>query len=69
MKKEVALMSKIIGVFLTILGGATVWLLFVLWTVEENSTHSVPLWPVVFGIGIAVLGLMCIKAGISSPSS
>ena len=43
MKKKVALMSRIIGVFLTMLGGATVWLLFVLWTVEEDSTHSVPL--------------------------
>jgi len=64
-----AFMSRIIGVFLTILGGATVWLLFVLWSVEEYSTHSVPLWPVVFGIGIAALGLMCVKAGTSSTSS
>ena len=66
MKKSMALMIRIIGVFLSMLGAAIFCLLFVLWSVEEYSTYSIPLWPMVFGIGIAVLGLICVKAGMKS---
>jgi len=68
MKKSTSLMIRIIGVFLSILGAAIFCLLFVLWSVEEYSTYSVSFWPMVFGIGIAVLGLICVKAGMSSTS-
>jgi len=61
-------MIRIIGVFLSGLGAAIFGLLFVLWSVEEYSTYSVPVWPMVFGIGIAALGLICVKAG-TGPSS
>ncbi len=66
MKKSSALMIRIIGVFLSMLGAAIFCLLFVLWSVEEYATYSVPLWPMAFGIGIAVLGLICVKAGTTS---
>jgi vacuolar-type H+-ATPase subunit I/STV1 len=66
MKKSTALIIRIIGVLLSMLGVAIFCLLFVLWSVEEYSTYSVPLWPMAFGIGIAVLGLICIKAGAPS---
>lgn len=66
MKKTTALMIGIIGVFLSMLGAAMFCLLFVLWGVEGYSSYSLPLWPMVIGIGIAVLGLACVKAGTTS---
>ncbi len=66
MKKNTALMIRIIGVFLSMLGVAIFFLLVLFWSVEEYATYSVPLWPMVFGIGIAVLGLICIKTGETS---
>lgn len=68
MKKNIALMIKIIGVFLSALGAAIFSLLFILWSVEEYSTYSVPLWPMFFSIGIAVLGLICVKVGMNRTS-
>ncbi|MCF8130253.1 MAG: hypothetical protein K9N10_17220 [Deltaproteobacteria bacterium] len=66
MKKNTALMIRIIGVFLSMLGIVIFFLLFLFWSVEEYAAYSVPLWPMAFGIGIAVLGLICIKAGETS---
>jgi hypothetical protein len=66
MKKNTALTIRIIGVFLSMLGVAIFFLLVLFWSVEEYATYSVPLWPMAFGVGIAVLGLICIKAGATS---
>jgi len=66
MKKSTALMIRIIGVFLSMLGVAKFFLLVLFWSVEEYATYSVPLWAMAFGMGITVLGLICIKAGATS---
>jgi hypothetical protein len=66
MKKNTALMIRMTGVFLNMLGVAIFFLLVLFWSVEEYAAYSVPLWPMAFCIGIAVLGLICIKAGATS---
>lgn len=65
MKKGLALMVRIIGFFLSFLGAITFCFLVILWSVEDYSNYSVQLWPMVFSIVIAVLGLICVKAGMS----
>jgi len=64
MKKGMALLVKIIGLFLSALGLAVFSFLIVVWSVEDYSTYSVPVWPMVFSIVIAVLGFICVKAGM-----
>ena len=68
MKRGKALLIKIIGLLLSVLGLAIFGFLIVVWSVEEYSTYSVPVWPMVFGIVIAVLGFICLKAGMGGTS-
>jgi len=69
MEKGMALLVKIIGLFLSALGLAVFSFLIVAWSVEEYSHYSVPVWPMVFSIVIAVLGFVCVKAGMGGHSS
>ena len=64
MKKGMALPVKIIGLFLSFLGLVILGFLIVMWSVEEYSTYAIPVWPMVLGIVIAVLGFICVKAGM-----
>ena len=66
MKTRTAIIIRIIGVLLSMLGAAIFCLLFILWRVEEYSSYSVPIWPMVIGIGITFLGLICVKTGTTS---
>ena len=66
MKTKTAIIIRIIGVLLSMLGAAIFCLLFVLWRVEEYSSYSAPIWPMVIGIGITFLGLICVKTGTTS---
>ncbi len=66
MKTRTAIIIRIMGVFLSMLGAAIFCLLFVLWSVEEYSRYSVPIWPMVIGMGITFLGLICVKTGSTS---
>ncbi|MBT3368067.1 MAG: hypothetical protein HN416_13005 [Nitrospina sp.] len=66
MKTKTAIIIRIIGVFLTMLGAVIFCLLFVLWSAEEYSSYSVPIWPMVMGMGITFLGLICVKTGATS---
>ncbi|MCF8127905.1 MAG: hypothetical protein K9N10_05295 [Deltaproteobacteria bacterium] len=64
MKKGKDLLLKMIGLFLSSMGLAAFSFLIVLWSVEDYSTYSVPVWPMVFSIVIAVLGFICVKVGM-----
>jgi hypothetical protein len=66
MKTRTAIIIRIIGVFLTMLGAAIFCLLFVSWSVEEYSSYSVPIWPMVIVMGITFLGVICVKTGTTS---
>ena len=59
---------KMIGLFLTLLGLAMFSFFVVAWSVEDYTTYSVPVWPMVFGIVIAVFGFICVKAGMGGTS-
>ena len=63
MKKSMVRVAKTVGLLLSVLGLALFSFLFVVWSTEEYSTYSVPVWPMVLGIVIAVLGFICVKAG------
>ena len=67
MKKGMARLVKIIGLFLSFLGLALFSFLIVIWSVEEYSTYAIPVWPMVLGIVMAVLGFICVKAGMRGP--
>ena len=69
MKKGMGLLVKIVGLFLSVLGLAIFSLLIVVWSTEEYTTYSVPAWPMVFSIVIAVLGFICVKAGMGGTST
>ena len=64
MKKRTVLLFKTVGLSLSFLGLAVFSFLIVVWSVEDYSTYSVPVWPMVFSIVIAVLGFICVKAGM-----
>ncbi len=64
MKKGTVLLLKTGGLLLSSLGLAVFSFLIVIWSVEDYSTYSVPVWPMVFSIVIAVLGFICVKAGM-----
>jgi len=64
MKKGTVLLLKTVGLLLSSLGLAVFSFLIVIWSVEDYSTYSVPVWPMVFSIVIAVLGFICVKTGM-----
>ena len=69
MKKGNALLVKIVGLFLSVLGLALFSVLIVIWSTEEYSTYTVSIWPMALGIVIAVLGFVCVKAGMGGTST
>ena len=69
MKKGNALLVKIVGLFLSVLGLAIFSFLIVIWSTEEYSTYAVSIWPMALGIVIAVLGFVCVKAGMGGTST
>jgi len=64
MKKGTVVLLKTVGLLLSSLGLAVFSFLIVIWSVEDYSTYSVPVWPMVFSIVIAVLGFICVKTGM-----
>ena len=67
MKKGTARMVKMVGLFLSVTGLGIFSFLVVAWSVEEYSTYAIPVWPMVLGIVMAVLGFICVKAGMRGP--
>jgi uncharacterized membrane protein YqjE len=67
MKKGTVRLLKMVGSLLSFMGLAVFSFLIVIWSVEDYSTYSVPVWPMVFSIVIAVLGFICVKAGMKGP--
>ena len=63
MKNGSTVMVKISGMSLSFLGMVVFVLSVVLWSAEGNTTHSMPFWPIPLGVGLVVIGLICVKTG------